>query len=337
MKLGVLVGDKGNWTFFDDIYSDLRDHYDVEVHHLRTFKTPILYGRLNRWTYLNDIRAILRRNDLCLFEWATDLLVTASQMEKFCPIVTRLHSYEIYAWAPSVNWDQVDRVILVSNEMRRKFAELYPDHSWKARVVNNGVSLTKFRPPGGRTFGMNLGMLASIHPAKRIYEIIMMQHSLKELGHSPILHVAGKRLHGGYVDEYYTAMLSLVAKLDLNGSFLYHGQVADAHRWLRGIDIFISNSYWEGQQVALLEAMASGCYCLSHFWDGAEEILPAENLYVTETELQRKILEYSELPEREKGQRQAEMRTIASEKFDIERTKREIRSIIDEVAASTVL
>ena len=112
-----------------------------------------------------------------------------------------------------------------------------------------------------------------------------------------------------------------------------HGYVEDTPHWLQQIDMLISNSYWEGLPVSLLEAMASGCYCVSHFWDGAEEILPLDNLYVTDTELQQRIIEYCHRPSEEKYRAQTAMRTLACQKYDIEKRKKDICRIIEEVVA----
>ena len=100
---------------------------------------------------------------------------------------------------------------------------------------------------------------------------------------------------------------------------------------LQNPDIFISNSYWEGQQVALLEAMATGCYCLSHWWAGAEEMLPQHNLYIKESELIQKIKNYYQMSDVVRNSCSDMLRAIAIEKFDIEETKILIRQVIDEV------
>ena len=83
-----------------------------------------------------------------------------------------------------------------------------------------------------------------------------------------------------------------------------------------------------------MEAMASGCYCLSHHWDGADELLPAENLFFTNCELEERILRYCRAPAEEKAQLKANMRSIVSEKFNVDRTKIQIRQIIEDVGAS---
>jgi glycosyltransferase involved in cell wall biosynthesis len=330
MKLGIFVGEE-MWTFFREISEDLAVHYQTEIYKRKTYKTPLLYGRLNRWSYRKGIRDVLRRNDVCFFEWSSDLLMTASHMPKSCAIVTRLHSFELYEWAPQINWGAVDKIILVSKAMQDIFGELYPEHYQKSVVIYNGRSLDAFQPPAQRNNHYTLGMLCAITPIKRIYEVILALADLRDKGLNVYLHIAGEPR-----DDYrYTAALKrLVDKLSLQENVSFDGFITDTPSWLQTIDIFISNSFWEGQQVALLEAMATGCYCLSHFWAGAEEMLPQENLYITGSELQQKIIDYYQFSDTERNRRSEHLRAMAIEKFDIEKTKILVRQVIEEVRAS---
>ncbi|MEZ4622846.1 MAG: glycosyltransferase family 4 protein [Caldilineaceae bacterium] len=109
------------------------------------------------------------------------------------------------------------------------------------------------------------------------------------------LHIAGGKDPSRHYDGYYIAIQRAIEKLALQNNVTLHGHVTDTERWLREMDIFISNSYWEGQSVALLEAMASGCYCLAHFWDGSEDILPAECVYSSNDDLADKLIAYADL------------------------------------------
>lgn len=326
-KLGILVGED-LWTFFHEIHNDLSAHYDVEVYKRKHYNVPLLHGRLNRWAYRHGLQSIMRRSDICFFEWASELLVHASQLPKQCTIVTRLHSFELYEWAPQVNWDAVDKVILVSSAMREMFVQQYPQQAHKTEVIYNGRSLEEFAPPAHRPFRFHLGMLCNITPIKRIYEVVLAVHGLRQQGHDACLYIAGKPLDL----RYDAALHRLVQKLDLQDFVVFEGFVADTPVWLHKIDIFISNSFWEGQQVALLEAMAAGCYCLSHWWAGAEEMLPVENLYITEAELQQKVLDYCKKPDSEKLARQGRLRSIAQEKFDLEKMQSNIRRVLQELA-----
>ncbi|MBI5292236.1 MAG: glycosyltransferase family 4 protein [Chloroflexi bacterium] len=331
MKIGVFVGEEGNWTFLREIYDDLVARYPVEVFKKREYDVPLFYGRLNRWAHTDGIGSVLRRNDVSYFEWASELLVPASQLPKRHKIVTRLHSYEIYAWAPKVNWDHVDGVILVSQAMKRKFVALYPAQAHKVTVVYYGKPLDTFGYTQ-REFDFSLGMLCGIHPIKRIYEVILAAHALRGRGYQPHLHIGGGRIHGPPSDEYFFAVHRLVEMLKLEDAVTFHGHVTNPAQWLKGIDVFISNSYWEGQQNALLEAMATGCYCLSHNWDGADEVVPEENLYIANGELCDKIVRYAEMPAVERERQRAKTRAIAEEKFDIRNTCAGIRTMLEAVA-----
>jgi glycosyltransferase involved in cell wall biosynthesis len=174
-------------------------------------------------------------------------------------------------------------------------------------------------------------MLCSIVPIKRVYEVVLMLSELKNRGFDARLNIAGSP-QGDY--RYAAAIYNLVERLGLQGSITFDGYVTDTPRWLKNIDILISNSYWEGQTVALLEGMASGCFCLSHHWQGAEEMLPADHLYFTESELLGKIIEYARMKPEEQQRQGQYLREIACRKFDIEKTKVRIRQILDEVKAS---
>jgi glycosyltransferase involved in cell wall biosynthesis len=324
-RLGIFVGE--NWVYFQDIYEDLASHYATQVYQRKTYNLPLLYGRLNRLVYREGMVSMLRHNEACFFEFASELLMHASHLAKRCAIITRLHSFELYEWAPKINWGSVDKVILVSGAMKRRFDKLYPEHRDKTEVVYNGVSPSKFQPRTREVCGLNLGMVSRISPLKRVYEVVLKVYELRKEGYPVHLHIAGEPTDD---KRYPVAIERLVEKLNLIDCIRFYGNVTDVSQWLQRIDIFISNSYWEAHQVALVEAMASGCYCLSHFWDGAEEILPADNLYVTDMELGQKITDYWNLPEASKQARRMQMRKIVEERFDVEHQKVKIRQVIDE-------
>jgi glycosyltransferase involved in cell wall biosynthesis len=158
---------------------------------------------------------------------------------------------------------------------------------------------------------------------------------LRQRGYPAHLHVAGGRLHGGDLDEYYVALHALVEKLGLEDAVTFYDHVSNTAEWLRKIDVFISNSYWEGHQVALIEAMAVGCECYAHDWDGVEEVLPPENIYLSENQLAEMLIAYSKLPEDLRQCRRDRMRALAVEKYDADRQYVAIRQVIEEALAGT--
>ncbi|MCE7988511.1 MAG: glycosyltransferase [Caldilinea sp. CFX5] len=336
-KLGIFVGENGHWGFFREIFADFQQHYQTDLFQPKTFGIPLLYGRLNRWAYDGQIRSMLKHNDVCFFEWASELLKPASYIDRHAPIVTRLHSYEVHVWAPQIHWENVDRIVFVSHYIRQKFLEQFPDQANKTTVIYNGVNLSRFQPPDRCDFRFNIGMLCSFHPVKRIYEAVITIAKLKQAGYNPHLHIAGGKWPGGHFDGYHIAIERLIEKLALADNVTLYGHVQGTEAWLQTIDVFLSNSYWEGQSVSLLEAMASGCYCLSHFWDGIEDVLPAECIFGLDDELHEKLITYAELPAAEKCRRRTQMRQIAAEKFDLRRTTQALHEVIESAVSKRVL
>jgi glycosyltransferase involved in cell wall biosynthesis len=274
----------------------------------------------------------MRRNDVVYFEWASDLLAYATHFPKTCKIVTRLHRFEMFQWVPKVNWESVDRVILLSKAMQSKFNEEVPEHTHKSVVIPWAVSPDKY-PIREFKFNGNIGTLCELIPRKRIYELILVFYQLVQHQEDLHLHIAGST-HPSYMD-YHDAMQSLVKKLELDEKVTFYGRVENTSDWLRGMDIFVSNSYSEGLQSALIEAMASGCYCLSHHWDGADEILPEEYLFLTDKALYEKIAQYCCFTEEVKTQQSIIMRKIAFEKLDLEGSLRRVRQVIEGLGANS--
>lgn len=331
--IGVFVGENGHWGFFREIFADLQQQYQTRLFQPKHYAVPLLYGRLNRWAYTGQMRALLKQSDLCFFEWASELLKAATRLDKRAPIVTRLHSYEVHVWAPQIQWAQVDRIIFVSHYIRQKFLEQFPHAAAKTTVIYNGVDLARFQPANRRREAakrVDIGMLCNVHPVKRIYETLFTIAKVKRAGYQPHLHVAGGKWPGGYFDGYHVAIERLIEKLGLQENVTLYGHVTETAAWLQTIDIFLSNSYWEGQSVALLEAMASGCYCLSHFWDGAEDVLPAAALFGFDDELCEKVIAYAEASTCEKSQQRQQMRQIACDKFDLRQITQAIHQVLEE-------
>jgi glycosyltransferase involved in cell wall biosynthesis len=259
------------------------------------------------------------------------LLETASYLPKTCGVVTRLHRYEMYRWVDKINWNFVDRIILVSEAKKREFGGHFPDQAHKIVVIPEAISLERFESKP-KTFVGDLGILCNLSPRKRVYELILAFYELSQQREDFHLHIGGSK-HPGFPD-YEDALHTLVDHLGLQNKVTFYGNVQEPQDWFRKIDIFISNSYSEGLQVSPMEAIASGCYCLSHHWDGAEELFPQANLFFTGQEMIRKILNYANLDHSARLEKIAELQTIVRQNYDINKTKIQIRNLVEEVAAS---
>jgi len=325
MKLGIVYDDELR-IFLADLLADWKGHFEVEVYDFKPVEFPVAKGRINPFLRRISLQSFLNRQDVVFFEWVGENLVLASQLPHRAKIVARLHSWELFHHAKRVNWQTVDRIVLVSQAMERKFHEMYPGNEGKTAVLPAGKSLIRFVPQP-HDFSGKIAMMGNILPIKRMYEMVLALAVLREAEPRYTLHLAGKPDEEFNNQRYYASVLGLVEKLGLGEHVLFYGWV-DPVQWLPQMDIFVSNSYWEGQQNALIEAMAAGCYSLSHVWDGAEEILPEENLFSTETSLVNKILAYTAMTEDEKARRQRYMRSVAVDKFDLQSSLERYRVLI---------
>jgi glycosyltransferase involved in cell wall biosynthesis len=325
MRLGIV--NKETWTFFEEIYAQLRNRYDTAVFERHRVRIPVLNKTVSVTSLNHDLYGFMRHHDIVFFEWASSLLATAAKMPKTCKIVTRLHRYELYDWAEKINWQNVDAIILVSRAKQREFVSRFPAHRAKTHVTGPSISIEKF-VPRPRVFQGDIGTLCYIDPRKRVYELILDFYELaKEMDYLR-LHIGGAP-HRWQTDDYYTAVLRLLKKLQMENKVVLYGHVEEPAEWYNKIDIFVSNSYSEGLQVAPMEAMASGCYCLSHWWDGAEELLPKQNLFYTGRELREKVVAYCQLSNSEKARKRSEMQNMARERFDIRKTISDVCGIIE--------
>jgi glycosyltransferase involved in cell wall biosynthesis len=326
MRIGIAIEE--TWAFFKEIEEELGKHHTTTLYEFQPVQTPFFSERINRYRLRKHWSSFLNANQVVFFEWASGLLASASHYPKTCGIVTRLHRYEFYQWVDKIEWDAVDRIILVSKAKQREFVRRFPSQADKITVIPEAILPEKFSLYP-KKFSGDIGILCHLTPRKRVYETILDFYELNKERKGFHLHIGGGEhvLH----QDYYLAMQTLVDRLDLRGSVTFHDKVSDPQSWYPRIDFFISNSYSEGLQVAPMEAMACGCYTLSHFWEGADELLPLENLFFTGSELRKKILEYCDLSEDEKEQKRQAMRAIVCEHFDLNRTKVEIRQIVEDV------
>ena len=329
MRLGVVTQE--TWGFFNEIFASFKQHHYVSVFKRRSWSLPVFRARVNQYLYKRDLARFMATNDVVFFEWASELLADASRLPKVCGIVTRLHRYELYQWADKINWDAVDRIIVVSEAKRSEFLQKFPSQEGKLVVSGPSTSLEKFAPQE-KTFSGDIGILCHLTPRKRVYDLILAFYELLQQNQNLRLHIAG-----GFdpaFEDYYFAMTNLVCMLNIQDKVTFYGNVVETWDWYHRIDIFISNSYSEGLQVAPMEAMASGCYCLSHHWHGADELLPEAYLYYTTRQLQEKILSYCALSDDEKLEQKSLMRAHAVQNFDINQTILKVNQVIDMVHAS---
>lgn len=330
MKLGVINNE--SWAFFHEIYAEFERHHETTRYRSPRLNSPVFNERLNRMAESRWLKAFLRDHDVVFFEWASEALAQASHLPKTCGIVTRLHRYELYQWAHHIRWEAVDRVILVSQAKKREFVHLFPGQSSKVVVVPEAISLDRFSHEH-KEYQRDLGILCHLSPRKRVYELILTLQELLDRGGSYRLHIGGAG-HSRFPD-YEPSVRGLVQRLGLDQQVKFYGEIEDPATWYRNVDIFVSNSYSEGLQVSPMEAIASGCYCLSHWWEGADELLSEADLFFTDAQLVEKIEAFDRLSTQHKRERQNRQREDIASRFNIEQIQRRIRAVVEQVDEMT--
>lgn len=217
MRVGYIVEDYNNWNFFKEIADNLSTRYSTNIFVPPNMSFPIFRERINRSLFQYKIKSFIKENQVVFFEWVGPYLAEISKHTNSCFLITRLHSYELYEWAPLVNWRNVDKIIFISRAMQQKFIEIYPEVADKTIVIYHGVNLNKFQPPKQRLYQGRIGMMGKITPIKRCYEMILALYEVKILGANFHLDLAGPPGIGA--DFRYTASIkSLIKKLNLTTS-----------------------------------------------------------------------------------------------------------------------
>lgn len=321
-----MIGRNEPRSFIRDLHADWHHHYQVDVFKEQTTRSPFFKERLNRRMLQDDLAQFMTQHDVVFFEWASELLAVASHLPKRTRIVARLHRYEMYSWVDRINWDAVDNVIFVGEAMRKQFAERFPQQATRTTVINSAINLSDF-PFSHRPFRGIVGILSHITPRKRVYELVLTIYELINDGHQLQFRIGGAPSPAHL--DYHRALRHLVNELDLSDHVHFDGPVHDQLAWYNEIDVFISNSYSEGLQLAPIEAMSTGRVCFAHRWEGAEELLPDSYLYYTDSELRDCLVRYIQMSDAERLVLQNEMRSIVENRFHYGVTAPAIRSVIE--------
>jgi glycosyltransferase involved in cell wall biosynthesis len=299
-KLGVICFK--NWKFFKDIYDRLEKDFNIKSYDGYSSKLKLIDGHEhlkgfigNRLVDKKKIDEVLKWSDVAFFEWASHFLEIGTHLPKRTPMVARLHRFEIFNYAKKIDWSKLDKLVLVSNVMRKWVLDriTFPDE--KTVVIYNAINTDYFKPLAPRkSLTYKLGILGDVIPRKRVYELVL---AFKELSdeipeHKFRLSVAGK-MEG----EYPEFVKSLVERLDLKGRVALEGRVDDIVKWYNSIDIIVSNSMHESAHLTIQEGKACGCYPIAHWWDGADEFLSRDLLYYTNAEFIERVRTFYEQSE----------------------------------------
>jgi len=143
----------------------------------------------------------------------------------------------------------------------------------KTSVVYNGIEIDQFSKPLDRA---NARKIFDIAPTEFVFGNVGRLHEQK--GHKYLLEAFAKvsdraRLLIIGDGDLREELVALAEKLQISDRVLFLGTRTDITEFLSAIDVFVLPSLWEGQPIALLEALAIGKPCIASSVDGIPEII----------------------------------------------------------------
>jgi glycosyltransferase involved in cell wall biosynthesis len=166
-----------------------------------------------------------------------------------------------------------DRIICVCQSDYEKAIAVKVAHPAHTSIVYNGIEIEQFVPPLDRDIARHrFGFGAS----EFIFGNVGRLHTQK--GHEYLLRAFAKlnncaRLAIVGDGELRYELIGLADELKIDRRVMFLGARTDIYEFLSAIDMFVMPSLWEGQPIALLEALAIGKPCIASAVDGIPEII----------------------------------------------------------------
>lgn len=168
---------------------------------------------------------------------------------------------------------QADAVLALSEKTAEEIRERHPVCERKLHVLPNAIDEAVFRPAGDRrALRENLGLpadtpiggtVASLHPVKN-HAAIINALSLLPTDRRPAFVFVG--------DGAARAELERLAESS-GVRIFFAGRRRPVVPWLQVLDFFVLASHWEGQPLALLQALACGLPVLASRIEGNTAVL----------------------------------------------------------------
>jgi glycosyltransferase involved in cell wall biosynthesis len=175
------------------------------------------------------------------------------------PVIVHSHSGKLLTWLTTsfrrrsvgVALRPATRVVAVSQSGRDALADAAGDD--RIMLVDNGVDVDRFGPPGGTHQPPRVLYAGVLTPRKGILDLFAASETLRERGveHELVL-------IGGHPDEGLDAEAAVRAAAPSDAVFLGPQPHAAMAGHYRDADVFCLPSWWEAMPLSVLEAAASG-------------------------------------------------------------------------------
>lgn len=304
-----------NPVFIDPIALELTSKYKV-----RTFYE---HDIRNNEKYL-ELMEHIRDADVSFFDWCDPNIIEMSKGIKTAKMICRMHSYEFFSGYPGqVNWDNVDRLVLVNHSMAEIMRYAVPISDKKIRIVYHGVDLNKFKLDLNREYLNRVGTAGYINYKKDPSFIMGCFNSVNRVLPKTEFIWAGEHQDIRYQLEFMNSM----SRNDF--SVRFDPWQKDMNKWFQDIDYILSGSLFESCHMSMLEGMACGVFPLVRWWKGAENIYPSHALFHMPDSCAQRIFLHQK--NKNRGEIAALHRKWIQDFFPFEKEVEEIDKVIQEV------
>lgn len=248
------------------------------------------YYTRNITVYSNkDIEEGMKWADICWFEWCDDVVAVASNLDlaKERTIICRIHRYEVFTNNPKkVNWNNVDKLILVTGHLKALLRNLVPDIEEKTEIeiIQNGVNMDKFtfKP---RKKGFNVAFIGYMIPRKN--PMLLLQIAKKLVEKDPRYKIYCVGHFNDELLKYY--WYYQIQEMKLENNLIFEGFQPNINEWLEDKNYIISTTMHESFGYGIAEAMARGIKPVIHNFLCSKEIWDDKYLFNTIDEAVEKI------------------------------------------------
>jgi len=168
----------------------------------------------------------------------------------------------------------VERILAISEVIRRNVLETCPLSPEKVLRVHPGVDLSRFYPPNSKPEDDNLlwiGMVGRLSEGKGHEDFLRAAYIVSQKFPQARFLIVGNESPGQ--KSYGERIKNLTKELLLQDSTYFVGFQEDIPKILASLDIFVFPSKAEAFGMALVEAMAMGLPVVAYYSDGVLDIL----------------------------------------------------------------
>ena len=243
-------------------------------------RNPSFDVRQDEWMTLHahneeQSRQLAEWADVVFCEWAGPSLAWYSNhLPSTTRLISRLHRFEINGpWMARVQWDQVEKMVFVSDWVRQQAVERFGLDINKTKVIPNAIDLLDFDRPKSKNARFTLGLVGMVPFLKRPDRALDVLEELIKVDGRYMLRIKGRmpweypHIWSDPVEkQLYLDFFERVAQNEvLKEHVAFDGFGADIASWYRAIGFILSSSEMESFHLAPAEGMASRA--IPVFWE----------------------------------------------------------------------